>query len=130
MECSSTVPVAFPPHLKAVYRRLDSKVLAFSVGVARPCDPILSEWNVGRHRLRRGHPEFSCVLHPIFPDFFNDRSFICRFPAILQVSRFPDTSTLAFSTIRRTEMRVNGLFKWAKFHVTRMSTPLTAAMAI
>jgi hypothetical protein len=89
----------------------------------------LNGTEVGTNR-RKIAPEFPCVLHPIFPDFFNDWVFHFSLPNNSSGEQISGHKYPSFSTIRLTRMRVNGLFKWAKFHVTRMSTPLTAATAI
>jgi hypothetical protein len=71
--------------------------------------------------------ELASMLHAIAPNFFNngiDHRTTASNSSGEQISghRYP-----AFCTICRTIMRVQGLLRWAKFHVSNTSMPLTAA---
>jgi hypothetical protein len=67
----------------AAYPRRDAKVQASSVGAARPCDPIRSEWNVGRHKSPQGRPgisvcaasDISGLLQRLGLSFFTSQQF-------------------------------------------------------
>ncbi len=73
--------------------------------------------------------ELPRMLHPVLPNLLNNGAFhllTSKSSSGEQISGhwYPSLSTMCL-----TMMRVNGLFRWAKFHVMTTSIPFTAATA-